>query len=178
MQCLKRLKNEGTVFWSLVLKLCYLLQKCNATRRGLALSQHQYSHLAAEVKLTSNQQNQKSTVFLFSKAVWRKSSSQHCRQVKIRSFGENYNWKSCYFYKTPQMHCQVEFLKPRQKYFKLTSQILPQLSWIQTVHFISYFMNLPFFCVSMHAKLSLQQDFIGSEVCVHISPTEVLSNWH
>lgn len=28
-------------------------------------------HLAAEVKLTSNQQNQKSTVFLFSKAVWR-----------------------------------------------------------------------------------------------------------
>lgn len=32
-------------------------------------------HHLADEKLTSNQQNQKSTVFLFSKAAWRKSSS-------------------------------------------------------------------------------------------------------
>lgn len=61
-------------------------------------------HLAAEVKLTSNQRNQKSTVFLFSKAVWRKSSSQHCRQVKIRNFGENCNGEPYSFYKAPKLH--------------------------------------------------------------------------
>lgn len=133
-------------------------------------------HLAAEVKLTSNQQKQKSTVFLLSKAVWKTSSSQHCRQVKIRSFGGNYNGKPFSFYKAPKLHCQVEFLQLRKNCFQSTSQILPQLSGIQTVYLINYFMNLSFICVSMHAKLSLQQDLTGSEVCAHMSSPEFLSN--
>lgn len=48
-------------------------------------------HVAAEVKHTSNQQKQKSTEFLFLKARWKKSSSQHCIEVKITIWGGNYN---------------------------------------------------------------------------------------
>lgn len=111
-------------------------------------------HLAAEVELISNQQNQKSTVFLFLKARWRKSSSQHCTEVKITSFGENYNGEPSSFYKVPKLYCQIEFLKLRQNSSQITSRVLPQLSWIQAVHFIKDFRSLSFICVSMHAKLS------------------------
>jgi len=66
-------------------------------------------HLAAEVKLTSNQQNQKSTEFLFLKARRRKSSSQHCTEVKIRSLGQDYTREPSSLLKFPNSVAKLNF---------------------------------------------------------------------
>lgn len=59
-------------------------------------------HLADEVKLTSNQQKQKSTVFLFSKAAWNKSGMEQKQQPilqtsKDQKFWGKLQWKTIFF---------------------------------------------------------------------------------
>lgn len=59
-------------------------------------------HHLADEKLTGNQQNQKSTVFLFSKAAWRKSSMEEKQQLTLQTskdqkFWGKLQWRTMFF---------------------------------------------------------------------------------